>query len=367
MRLDYVGIMLNDGIYRGIPVGRTEQENLEFYEEAAHSFGLVPCYFRLKDISLPDGTVSAYIKSPAGFIFKTIPLPAMIHNRAIHQDRRSLQAIDRLLAAGILVYNAQTRWGKDHVHRLLEEDPLIRPFLPHTVRADTASVQTMLSQHGDIVIKPCSGSVGLGMMRLYRDRFGHFITYSRSSRSMGGWRTMRVSAHRTPGILSGRIRRAPFLIQQRIRLAAFRGKPFDIRVTVQRGFSGAWEVTGMYAKTAAPGTFVSNLAQGAAAYPVTEPVSHAFPGISPDQTMEHIAAASLMIAHSLSRHMPYAADFGLDVGLAEDGQLFFIECNGRDQRYGFRKAGLPGIWKDTYLKPMAFARYLADHGVWPVL
>ena len=367
MRLEYVGILLNDSIFRGIPAGRTQQEHLEFYEEAAHSCGLIPCYFRLKDISLPERTVSAYIKSSSGFVLKTLPLPTVIHNRAIHQDQHSLQAIDGLLAAGIIVYNAQTRWGKDYIHRLLEQDPMISPYLPHTVLADSISVQSMLNLHGDIVIKPCSGSVGLGIMRLYRNRSGDFMTYSRASRSMGGWRTIRITAHRSPGLLRSRIRKSPFLVQQRIPLAAFQGKPFDIRVTVQRGFGGEWGVTGMYAKTSAPGTFVSNLAQGAAAYPVEDPIRHAFPGIPPDQMLEHIAESALLIAHSLSRHIPCAADFGLDIGIAEDGRLFFIECNGRDQRYGFRKAGLPDMWRETYRKPVAFARYLADCGAWPVL
>ncbi|WKL03644.1 hypothetical protein Q0F98_09340 [Paenibacillus amylolyticus] len=43
------------------------------------------------------------------------------------------------------------------------------------------------------------------------------------------------------------------------------------------------------------------------------------------------------------------------------GQIYFIECNGRDQRYGFRKAGMSEHWKATYSKPMAYGRLLLEH------
>jgi hypothetical protein len=69
---------------------------------------------------------------------------------------------------------------------------------------------------------------------------------------------------------------------------------------------------------------------------------------------------SLSIARQLERSLPGLADVGLDIGITKDRRLYFIECNGRDQRYGFQKAGLSDTWKDSYRRPMGDARFLLD-------
>lgn len=366
MQLEYVGILFNDSTHRGIPSGRTGTESIRNYDEAASLFGLVPCYFRLQDISLEAGTAVAYIPNSTGYVRMIVPIPRVIHNRAFYHDPGSCQKIDRLISRGIFIYNAQTRYGKDTVHLMLHEDPLIRPSLPHTVRADPVTIRSMINRHGDLVLKPCQGSVGIGIMRLYRGKIHDYFTFSRSSPSARGWRTVRLPKDKLPLLLRNRIRRAPFLAQERIPLAQYKGRPYDVRITVQRGISGEWEVTGMFAKTSPPRTFVSNIAQGGSAYPVIDVFRDSLPGIPPDRMIERTAEFTVRTAESLSRHMPFAADFGIDAGITNDGQLFFIECNGRDQRYGFREAGLEEIWKETYRKPMAFARYLIDTGSWPL-
>ncbi|MNI99677.1 hypothetical protein D3C73_1588150 [compost metagenome] len=62
----------------------------------------------------------------------------------------------------------------------------------------------------------------------------------------------------------------------------------------------------------------------------------------------------------MERTLPGLADIGLDIGVTGDGRVYFIECNGRDQRYGFQKAGLYEAFKDSYRRPMGYARFLYE-------
>ncbi|KOP64539.1 hypothetical protein AMS62_04205 [Bacillus sp. FJAT-18019] len=365
MHLEFVGILINNNTYRRISSGKIGTESLTNYEEAAAVYGLVPCFFTIHHISLSTGKVAGFIPAPAGFSRVHIPIPRAVHMRAIYHKRQEQELIDQLINRGVFVYNGRTRYGKNVIHHMLEQDRGVSRSLPHTVKATPVSIRSMLSQHGDLVLKPCSGSIGVGIMRLKGTSLHSQFTYSRSSPSASGWRTVTLPPGKLHPLIYQRIRQAPFLVQQRIPLAEYDGRPFDIRVTVQRGGNGRWEVAGMFAKTSAPRMFVSNIAQGGSAYRVPDILSRCMPDIPAELTIERIAEFSVYIARILSLSIPYAADFGMDIGITEDGKLYFIECNGCDQRYGFMEAGMAEVWKRTYHNPMAFARYLYDHGVWP--
>ena len=78
------------------------------------------------------------------------------------------------------------------------------------------------------------------------------------------------------------------------------GRPFDIRVTVRRG----WEIAGMFAKTSPPQTFVSNIAQGLR-LSGTGHSNPRMPNAPIGETLERIAEFSLHIARILSLFIPY--------------------------------------------------------------
>ncbi|MHA7748742.1 MULTISPECIES: YheC/YheD family protein [Paenibacillus] len=56
--------------------------------------------------------------------------------------------------------------------------------------------------------------------------------------------------------------------------------------------------------------------------------------------------------------MPHTADLGLDIGVDQNGGIKFIEVNGRDQRYSFRKAKMHTTFYKTYETPLKYAKFL---------
>ena len=58
-----VGILLGSSVYRGIKRGKTDYENLQFYEEIGKELNIIPCFFRLKDIVPGVNKVKAYVKT----------------------------------------------------------------------------------------------------------------------------------------------------------------------------------------------------------------------------------------------------------------------------------------------------------------
>lgn len=140
----------------------------------------------------------------------------------------------------------------------------------------------------------------------------------------------------------------------------FRGQPFDLRVSVQRGAMGQWQVTGIVAKVASKRCFLTNVAQGGTVYRLEPILIAEYPHLQPKAVIKGIEQFSLQVAEHLGNHLPHMADLGLDVGITIEGFPMLIECNGKDQRYSFREAGMLQEWKATYDNPMAYARYLLD-------
>nr|WP_280521425.1 YheC/YheD family protein [Paenibacillus mangrovi] len=344
-------------MHRGIPYGRTGQESLANYEEAARIYGLIPCYIRLQDIDMNSGQCTAYVLRNGIYSLARIPLPHVIHNRAIYLDAGSQHKVESLLSRGYVIFNGFNRYGKDEIHQLLQKDPLLLLHLPETKKATPASIEEMMRHFDDIIIKPCAGSIGRGILRMHHSDSGWKLTYSPSGRSYG-WKTVALRQNTLPAVLRKRLAVVPYLVQERIHLAEHRDRPYDLRVSVQRGINGSWSITGMYAKAASPRTFVSNVAQGGRAMSVETVLSESLPHLSADSIIADVSKLALRIVEMLEQHLPNAADFGLDIGLSTAAKPYFIECNGRDQRYGFYKAGLQELWKESYRQPMAYARYL---------
>ncbi|MBM6996075.1 YheC/YheD family protein [Paenibacillus sp. DXFW5] len=358
MSQDTVGILLNSSMYRGIPTHRTGQEWIAGYEETAREYGLIPIFLRLGGIDSAGDRCVAYVYNGIEYVEQELPLPSVIHNRALYPRLAAHKKLQSLKDRGITVFNVNNRYGKDFIHRLLWNAPHLRAYLPAAMPLTSENLRRMMSRHPDLILKPIRGSVGHGVMRLqYARSTGWELTYA-SPIGKRRWNTVRLHQRELPAWTRRMLRRTPYLVQERIPLAEYEGRPIDLRITVQRGSGGDWGVTGRFAKVAAAGSFVCNIAKGGEALPAEELLAKALPEGSVPSALAHVENLALAISHHLGGRLPLLADLGLDIGLTESGRPYFIECNGRDQRYGFRKAGLPEIWKDSYRQPMAYARYL---------
>ncbi|AIQ65303.1 hypothetical protein PSTEL_21435 [Paenibacillus stellifer] len=351
-----VGILLNAAAHDGIPRGRTGWESLDLYEKGAAAYGLKACFLKLSELDLASGRCLAYIRTARRLVKTTVPIPGVIHNRAIYPPGST--ATERLSARGIRVFNLHTRYPKDEIHQLLMNEPGLVPHLPDT-ESGIEGLRNMLERHSDLILKPRRGSVGRGIMRLRRDNVGWIWEFL----SKGQVEYVRLPSPEVPSALLLRIHEGSYLVQERLPLAEAENQPFDLRVTVQRGFGGEWAVTGLFAKLAPPGSFVSNIARGGEAAEAVSVLEKVFTPREAAHYRMGAADLALRVVRTLERSLPGLADVGLDIGVTRDGKLYFIECNGRDQRYGFFKAGLASAWKDSYRRPMAYARHLLDQDV----
>lgn len=361
MRHNYVGILVNDNLHRGIPKGKTFYERISFYEEGAAYYGLKPIYFRLRDIHMKEETVKALTLQNGEYVSRTFPLPMVIHNRAMYfRNRAANEKLERLVSSkGRIVFNRWNRYGKWHVHKLLMEAQELRPHLPETAKASVASIRSLGRKHKAVIVKPNSSSIGRGIMKVDWTGSGWRLVHQRKgAKGRTTWRTVRYK-RRPPAALTHSIRRKPYIAQQRLPLAEYNGNPFDMRVSVQRGVEGCFQVTGIAAKVAKRNAFVTNVAQGGSVFRLEDVVSR-YPELQPAAVREAVETFAISAADHLSSRLPYLSDIGFDIGITPEGYPVFIEMNLRDLRYSFREGGMTEEWKRTYANPMGYAKYVSE-------
>ncbi len=353
-----VGILISNRVYQKMLKGVHARERVDFYITAAIRIGVQLCFMRLADISLERQEAIVMIPDKHGYEQHKVPLPSVIHNRTLYFKRAAKLKLHKL-AEFSTVFNGGNRYGKSHIHALLMENEALRPHLPGTKLATRTTILQWMKQYDEIILKPDSSSIGRGICKLV-NRGQHWSFQPASSgKRRSGRRSIRFR-RKLPPCLMKLIRSRAYVVQQCLPLAQYDGKPFDFRVSVQKNETGEWQVTGIAAKVAAAGKFVTNVAQGGAVYQL-EHVLQALTHLDSYQVYQDLHTFSLSVAEQLDKHLPNLADIGLDVGITNQGFPVFIECNNRDLRYSFDKAGLPDAWHSTYANPVGYAAYLIRH------
>ncbi|MGF7186855.1 glutathione synthase/RimK-type ligase-like ATP-grasp enzyme [Desulfitispora alkaliphila] len=354
--MKYIGILLNNNVFRGIPYGKTRYENLSFYEEAAKLHGLTPCYFRLKDIKPDMKEVTAYVKgNSAKYKKKSIPMPKVIHNRGMYFARKHKNQLESLVEQGFIVFNQWNRYRKSNVHRILIKYDELIENLPETRKATEDNIKQMLSRYSNLILKPDNGSLGYGVMKMEKQGNENLLIILKSKEKD----SLKIPfTEKIPKELKNIISSNNYILQEYIPLATYKGNPFDLRVSCQKNHSGQWQVTGIVGKVARDDSFITNVAGGGTSYQL---------GILLQDTMldektviNGIEQVSLRIVKVLEEHLPGLADVGLDMGITAEGIIKFIECNGRDLRVTFRNANMDDTWKNTHSTPIGYGKFLLD-------
>lgn len=352
-----VGILIDNYMYKTLRLGKEQYEKFSFYEEAANSLEMSICFFRLDDVNFETQKTSALLRNEEGFLItKEINIPKVIHNRGLSSTISSKKKINNLKLLGYRIFNEFSRIGKWKSYLLLMNNKELFSHLPETVPATRKNFDRMLKKYEKIIIKPTSGGLGSGIVSICK---GEKQTWKvQYDQQIGKPLKEIVFSNQLPDVVTKKLCRG-YIIQQRIPLATYKGNPFDLRVSVQRNGFGQWQVTGIVAKVAKSGGYVTNVAKGGKCKDFAE-ILKEFPNLDAKEVFKNIEQLSLKAVKDLSSHYVNLADVGLDIGITNEGFPMFIECNGRDLRYSFREANMHDIWKNTYSTPIRYARFLLD-------
>ncbi|MBN2909811.1 YheC/YheD family protein [Polycladomyces sp. WAk] len=353
-----IGILLGTSLLRKVIRGEPTYEKARIYYEYGVKNGVLPILFDHRGLNLKKRQVRGFVWKPSvqHYVLTVCPLPRVVHKRVLIRSPK-LKALSRLL--GRRLFNPDINRNKWRIHHLLNRNPCLKPHLPVTLRliASTQGLK-LLERYPIIFIKPAIGSLGKGISQIQSTVDHHYIfrPYRGKKRLLSKIQLKRALAEQ-------HLINRHFLIQQGISLAKYHGSPFDLRVSVQKGRKGEWQISGETAKVAQGKRNLTNLSQNGKAVPAPTVLSHAFPKRNPQIILQKVRRLALEVCRTLEKTYPAFADAGLDIGVDQQGHPWLIEVNFRDLRYSFHSAGKYAMFKNTYYNPMRYAKYLLSQVV----
>jgi hypothetical protein len=298
-----------------------------------------------------------------GWLTMTLPFPDVVYDRGLFPSgkKRKLATETRKILRNhpdILMFNPAF-FGKWKTHQLLSRHQELNKQLPETrLLRNMKDVHELLERHSCIYLKPSGGSSGKGIIRISQSPDGYLMNY----RTNGTVNSMVI----TKGlILDSQIQAATrnrrYVVQQGLQLATFAGCPFDIRVLMQRNVHGEWLHTGMAARVAKQGSYISNLHAGGHAHRVSTILAQVFPNHQKTETIINRIReiCTFIVSWVTSESSPLFGEIAVDLGIDKSGKIWIIELNAIPGRSVFRHTKSMKSLTLAISRPMEYAYHLS--------
>lgn len=218
----------------------------------------------------------------------------------------------------------KSKWKKT---KWLLEDSRLKPYVPATALFSKSKLQSMLAAYSTVYFKPVSGSGGKQIIRITR-KDGGFQTQLDSVKT-----TYKTQDALYKGLMSYAGKKN-FLLQKGINLARTRGKPFDIRVMVQKTNKGSWISSALFTKVGHPGKVATNYNQGGTVGFLHSTLAGAgYRKTAIVNTEAKLKELGVWAGQRFDKHKKGFRELGLDVALDSKGRPWILEVNTRPQFY----------------------------------
>jgi glutathione synthase/RimK-type ligase-like ATP-grasp enzyme len=232
-----------------------------------------------------------------------------------------------------MILEKKSKYSKYSKYNQLLHDDELADAMPETKRFTKITFMEMLSNYKTIIVKPRVGSNGYKVLKITENKAQYVLHNSKKE-----------EIFKDVSMLYGRVKKITksrkFLVQQYIPLAKINDRPFDIRAIVQRKIGFDWAVTGMYAKVANDGFFITNLRTKSKVIEVNKAILDSNIDSEDEISVEEIHTKLNSIVLKTAAIFGEAFNnhniWGLDLGIDQTGKVWIIEANSTPGYKGFR-------------------------------
>ena len=136
-----------------------------------------------------------------------------------------------------------------------------------------------------------------------------------------------------------------YVMQPYLPLNTPEGRPYDLRMLIQKNERGEWMTTGMAIRTGKPHGLTSNLHGGGRAEKAVPFLLRHFHRDQVSDIMEKIRWLAAVVPPHIERHHGRLLELGLDVGIDTDGRIWLLEVNSKPGRSVFVLSGQKEVFR----------------------
>ncbi|RAV06559.1 YheC/YheD family protein [Paenibacillus sp. YN15] len=331
--------------------------------EACRLHGGMAYFFTPNDIT-GNSDLRGWMLSEGRWVKSSFPYPNVMYNRVTSrklENKPQVQQFMRDLKAryGSVAFN-EKYLDKTEVFQALRKEKSVHAYLPESyLFKNFAMLKSMCKKYNTVFLKPITGSLGKGIIRISSQPEGGGYQCSFSSLS-GIKRQHYPTLTQLFQSISGKMKQRRYQIQQGLRLMETGGRPVDFRALVQKNGDGEWAVTSVVARVAASNTFVSNLARGGTLSPVSEAVARSnLPSGVRASVNTKLRTAALSIAKSVDSTIDgHFAELGVDLAVDAAGRVWLLEVNSKPSKEDNTPSG------DSKIRPSVKQVVLYSQHAW---
>ncbi|MDQ0062810.1 YheC/YheD family endospore coat-associated protein [Paenibacillus harenae] len=304
--------------------------------ELCKSYGASIFFFTKEDVMSQSDSIKGWHYTDS-WVRGRFPVPHIIYNRITSRRKERLPGVQQFVRYAKKRHNAvffnEKYLNKTEVFEALKKEASLKPYLPESYPLrGSKMLKTMCSKYEVVFIKPINGSLGKGIVKVYRGG-GPEQGYTSHVNNVTGIRAQTFSTlDKLYGSIAAKLKRSQHQIQRGLKLLSVNGRPIDFRALVQRGETGQWTITSIVARIAENNQFVSNVARGGTISTVKAALARTGSSAAAGG-LSKLRRVSLLIAKGIDSQIPgHFAELGIDLAIDTQGRVWLIEVNAKPSK-----------------------------------
>jgi hypothetical protein len=319
------------------------------------------------DLDLRAHTIKGYTYHTAKkkWVRGDCPFPNVVYNRIPYRKFEQLPEVQTLIEAclehpDVRFFNPSffSKWS---LFEWIRDSRSTRKHIPETRKLGTfGEFARIARQHRILYLKPVKGKAGKGIMKV-QHFFGKKASagaYQLTRQTVDGTES---AAYSTVSQLYEAVKQQmdgkEYIVQQGISLARIDGRPFDLRVLVQKNAIGEWRISGVGARVAGVASITTHVPRGGSIDDPVKLVKTVFGVTAGTAILSEAKATALQLAAQIEKGSGHnLGEMSMDLGVDKSGKLWFFEANSKPMKFDE-----PHIRKMSLRRLVRYWKYLVSH------
>lgn len=287
------------------------------------------------------------------------PPPDIVYNRCFYSSQKE----KRDAASALMSLPKAVRWSRGlpnkwGVYKILRRSRRASAILPETrLYMGRRCLSNMLAEREyGIFLKPLAGSHGKRTLHVVRQSPHKLRIKGRDGENLP-FEHLFVNLEEGLDWIHDFIGSRRYIMQPYLQLTDRRGRPFDVRVLMQKNGRGLWGLTGMAVRQGTHDSITSNLHGGGKALSILPFLDKEY-GPSAKYIHKQLVENAYLLPPLLEAACGRLGELGLDFGIDGGGRITLLEVNSKPGRTVFK---LTGDYRTELMateNPLCYARHL---------